>query len=235
MPAPKAPVTPPLTAATPTQAAVPSSAAPAAAVSSNKTVAAALRAQKHKRPTTVPPAVAEGVSDLDAQPVPAASATAIAPPGQRMKVANRTKPAPQRRGAANMFPAYHGGHPKSPPYPPVGDPVQHQAFLATPNKRFQPQPPPPPRQQDRPYQPNFSFLIGSQEIDMAGQHFCMRMQDALHCMHAIYDRLPGRHTNVFLSASKMPLPRLCRPTKLRFKPPCRPCDPGCHTTCVLEI
>ena len=153
----------------------PPPAAPAVALSSNKAVAAALRAQKHKRPTAVSVAMAEGDNSLDAQPVPAANAMPMTQPSQdtnaHQKASNKARPGPQHKGG-KMFPAYHGGQPNPgpPAFPPVGDPVQHQAFLHTPRKRFQP---PPPRKQGRPYQPHvldFNNYEGSQEFDVPGGH-----------------------------------------------------------------
>ena len=172
-PPPKGPA--PLTA--PVSPTSPPPATPAVAVSDNKAVAAALRAQKHKRPTAVPVALAEGDNSLDAQPVPASSAANamhVTPPGQRFdahqKASNKARPGPNR-SSTNMFLAYHGGqrNPAPPAFPPVGDPVQHQAFLHTPRKSFQP---PLPAQQGRPYQSRVMDLNnpgGSQEFDVPGE------------------------------------------------------------------
>ena len=139
----------------------PPAAAPALAFSSNKAAAAALRAQKHKRPTTVPAAMADADSqrchNMDAQPPSPAPATNIIPVAPvtphfqhvkptgstHQKSGGRTRPVPQRKGAQHQ-----GGqpNPQSSAYPPVGDPVPHQAFLPTPSKRHAPK----RRQQGRP-------------------------------------------------------------------------------------
>lgn len=139
----------------------PPAAAPTVAFSSNKAAAAALRAYKHKRPTTVPAGVAGADSQrylsMDAQlptPAPATNITPVMPVtplpqhanitgNTHQKSGGRTRPVPQRQG-----PKHQGGqsHPQSSAYPPVGDPVQHQAFLSKPSKRQAHK----PRQQGRP-------------------------------------------------------------------------------------
>ena len=143
----------------------PPAAAPALAFSTNKAAAAALRAQKHKRPTAVPAAMADADSqaeryhntDAHVQPpslAPATNITPVAPVtphfqhvkptgNTHQKSGGRTRPVPQRKGLQHQ-----GGqpYPQSSAYPPVGDPVQHQAFLSDPSKRHAPK----PRQQGRP-------------------------------------------------------------------------------------
>ena len=144
---------------TPTPPTLPPAAAPAVAFSSNKAAAAALRAQKHKHPIPVPAAMADHDADsqrnhkMDAQPptpAPATNATPVVPVtplSQHVKTTGkihqksggRTRPLPQ---AERKGPQHQQGQPNphSPAYPPVGDPVQHQAFLPNPSKRQAPKP-----------------------------------------------------------------------------------------------
>ena len=175
-PAPAPPTLPP-----PIAPAAP--AAPAVAISSNKAAAAALRAQKHKRPKTVPAAMIDTDSHpqniMDAQPatsVPTTNITAVKPPtvaqhGTTVNIHHtagyKTCPVPQRKG-----PKHHGGQPNQPPpvYPPVGDPVQHQAFLSTPSKRQSTR----SRQQGRSIAQDFGITEGTRELTGSGKTVLMR-------------------------------------------------------------
>ena len=127
---------------------------PAAAISSNKAAAAALRAQKHKHPTNVPSsaAAAQVKADhhTDAQPPnpasrpntnPLSPATPLSQFAKNtgnthQKAGSRTRPTPPHKGFRHKL---KGGQLdqwyQSCAYPPVGDPVEHQAFLSAPSKR----------------------------------------------------------------------------------------------------
>ena len=181
-PAPRTSAPTPAPAPTPTPPTLLPPAAPAAAISSNKAAAAALRAQKHKHPTNVPSSAAavevEAYHHVNAQPpnpAPAANINPLSPAtplsqfvkstgNTHQKAGSRTRPTPSRKGSQHKLKGGQLNHPSC-AYPPVGDPVEHQAFLSAPAKRQARR----ARQQDRAAAANFGMPQDLQ-LHESGEH-----------------------------------------------------------------